>query len=512
MNINVPAVAPAPAAQAATSMCPLCCEAEVVADDASSVKLTSCKHQSCKSCMVKWIEREESSGQTNATPTCPFCRSSICDEDVIAILGRPFEPKQATANNGPNASDDEIDDLTLHWMNENTVPCGVCGYRIEKESGCDKMECLCGYRFCYSCGVAGAVCDCNPGHDFDADYVAGEEPIRDVDGNVDLRSCINRRNVRRERENKKEERENEESRRWSSSETAAAVCTVNGRWLFSSKNNDGCIKMLEQQLWARKSGVRFERGRKREESESEVIIRWASSEKAAAVCTVNGRWLFSSKNYDGCIEMLKQQLCARKRDQDEVTMRRRIRRFGRRDSNEVNIINASWIFLPKGSEIKALKQILAGPSVRSRRSIKKHIRADEEERSALEVRLNIAWLFVPNHVGIKILTWTKDALRKHEKRSQAKDGEDSEDISSLDIFIRSGAWLYHTAKPLQTTSNLVRLVKHSEERGEKRFSKMLDELFSGSCGADCPNCGGKKSEERLLESIQFVFPLTDGDD
>jgi hypothetical protein len=38
--------------------------------------------------------------------------------------------------------------------------CGGCGLWIEKESGCHKMTCRCGYRFCFKCGIANATCSC----------------------------------------------------------------------------------------------------------------------------------------------------------------------------------------------------------------------------------------------------------------------------------------------------------------------------------------------------------------
>mmetsp|Transcript_10105 Transcript_10105/g.18206 ORF Transcript_10105/g.18206 Transcript_10105/m.18206 type:complete len:331 (-) Transcript_10105:179-1171(-) len=232
---------------ASLSLCPLCYEEDLSAPPTPGVILSTCRHHSCRACMVKWIEREEASGQARP-PTCPFCRSTIIEEDVLTILGRPFQPRQATANN-PNG-DDEIDELTLQWINEHTLPCGGCGSLIEKESGCDLIECLCGYRFCFSCGVAGGECPCNPGHIFpdDASSLNDEyiphAPIMDGSGRVDLRSCIRRREVSSKRMKKR----SEELYRWEYSEKNAAVCTSNGRWLFTPARDTRCILMLTQQL------------------------------------------------------------------------------------------------------------------------------------------------------------------------------------------------------------------------------------------------------------------------
>ena len=41
-----------------------------------------------------------------------------------------------------------------------------------KDSGCDKLQCICGYRVCWKCKTAKAACNCNPGHGF-IDNVTG---------------------------------------------------------------------------------------------------------------------------------------------------------------------------------------------------------------------------------------------------------------------------------------------------------------------------------------------------
>ena len=142
---------------------------------------------------MRWIEKEETSGQE--APTCPICRVNIDEDDVCQIIGRSFKPREL----GPEeANSEEIDEFTLHWLNENTTLCQGCGSRIEKESGCDLIECLCGYRFCYNCNAPGGRCDCNRGHEFlGLEWGSLEEyiiqPVRDVNGFVDIKSCIEQR-------------------------------------------------------------------------------------------------------------------------------------------------------------------------------------------------------------------------------------------------------------------------------------------------------------------------------
>ena len=139
---------------AAPVTCPLCCE-----EDTALVLLSTCHHQSCDTCFVKWINREEASGRT-ARPTCPFFRADIDDGDILRVMGRPFHPRmgQADAVREATNSEDEIDELTLHWIKQNTMLCRVSGNRVERSEGCDHMECLCGHQFCNRCGEAYVAC------------------------------------------------------------------------------------------------------------------------------------------------------------------------------------------------------------------------------------------------------------------------------------------------------------------------------------------------------------------
>ena len=237
---------------AAPVTCPLCCE-----EDTALVLLSTCHHQSCDSCFVKWINREEASKCT-ARPTCPFCRVDIDDGDILRVMGRPFHPRkgQADAVREATESEDEIDELTLHWINQNTMPCRVCGNRVERSEGCDYIECLCGHQFCYRCGDAYVACHCNPEDDPEDAHSINEDedaPIRDRDGHINYRLCIRRREVKEERD----DRLGETRSHWRHSSEFPSVCTSNGRWLFSSKNNASCVAMLTQQL--RHERIMYER-------------------------------------------------------------------------------------------------------------------------------------------------------------------------------------------------------------------------------------------------------------
>ena len=222
----------------------------------TSIVLSACLHQSCRSCLATWIKRKEDSGQT-AQPECPFCRTNISNWHVIEIMGRPFQPRESLASS-ETIADEQIDQLTLDWINEHTVACKACGSQIEKESGtCDLMECLCGYRFCYNCGAADGSCNCTPGHIFDNDdfelndRAENTEPIRDSRGVVDIGSCIRRREIREKRMERRLEKEEEVDENYLLSERNPLLCTTNGRWIFSSKKSRRSITILSQQFGQR---------------------------------------------------------------------------------------------------------------------------------------------------------------------------------------------------------------------------------------------------------------------
>lgn len=131
-----------------------------------------CTETSCRSCLKKWIETEEKTGVS--VPSCPFCRASLQKDigKVADLLGRNFQPRQCNYSNSASNSTyttGNADDLTQQYLEAFTRSCPACGFRISKtEDTCDLMECLCGYRFCYACGAAGAVCSCDgPNHVFE---------------------------------------------------------------------------------------------------------------------------------------------------------------------------------------------------------------------------------------------------------------------------------------------------------------------------------------------------------
>jgi len=421
------------------SLCPICCEVD------TDIVLSNCRHASCKLCLEKWIGKEEVSGQTG-TPTCPFCRLAILDNDVIEVLGRPFQQRSAIAEE--SAGHEEIDELTLQWLNEHTSLCQGCGSRIEKESGCDLIECLCGWRFCFRCGLPGGNCGCNEGHFFLNDrggsYVA-DEPLRDHDGRVDLRRCIARTEVRQERNQSRLQAHHDMLQRW------------------------------------------------------EPIRLWPYSEDMASVCTSNGRWIYMTTNSERSIKVLEAQF------KNEEIRKQRVRRVRNISYQQDQYVTPSWLFgTTPCASFRILKEMIQG-------SEKVRFRAKKRwEMCRYQISFIPGWLFLPtDHESKRVLARIMSAKGSNELRKRPPYGRREEDFNkhAIDVFINSGAWIFQRPSRDASIAHLAKLLRHS-----KMKSTLSKCRGRGDCGGpfyrDCPRCKKRDycvDEGQNLQSIFFVF-------
>merc|ERR1712087_23726 len=113
-----------------------------------------------------------------------------------------------------------------------------------------------------------------------------------------------------DREFQRWEKRYEEINRWDYSEKNAALCTGNGRWIFSSKRNTGSILMLTQQL--KQMSIQYERSEKRDEQ----LDRWGSSSINYSIAC-SGQWIFSTNIYSESMLVLTQQLSDESSDDEE---------------------------------------------------------------------------------------------------------------------------------------------------------------------------------------------------
>jgi hypothetical protein len=139
---------------ATTTCCQLCCEAN------STLVVLSCSHSACRECLTKWISKQELLNKK--TVPCPYCHVNMNDSEIFQILGRPLQQTSTDHFCSEEQNSTELDELTRDWLQANTRQCPRCHLHIEKLDGCDKMECVCGCRFCFKCATANATCRCTP--------------------------------------------------------------------------------------------------------------------------------------------------------------------------------------------------------------------------------------------------------------------------------------------------------------------------------------------------------------
>ena len=127
-----------------------------------------------RSCLAKYLIIQAESGRFPAT--CPFCLrklsvvevyKSLTSSEKDMWLRQHYRWRELREFGRP---DPDLEETTL-LQDLGCRRCPSCGTWIQKQSagwvtGCDKMTCRCGARFCFQCGSVEASCDCSLGHDF----------------------------------------------------------------------------------------------------------------------------------------------------------------------------------------------------------------------------------------------------------------------------------------------------------------------------------------------------------
>jgi len=118
---------------------------------------SDCPHHVCRPCLKTYLLCCENERKASAICPDPDCETIVTMELAKEILGReytwttPAATKTDTGAPSPDPEKDQDQDL-IKWLQENEARnCGHCGAWIVREDGCDTMQCLCGWRFCYLC-------------------------------------------------------------------------------------------------------------------------------------------------------------------------------------------------------------------------------------------------------------------------------------------------------------------------------------------------------------------------
>jgi hypothetical protein len=182
--------------------CLVCLEHQNEPEDAICVvlKMHLCGHRVCHECLKKWFSACEVAGRI--LPTCPGCRERFDEDEAADILGREYTPAGTTEQ---ALDSDDTDEFTMAYLAEQGAKeCTNCGAWIIREDGCDAMQCLCGYRFCWYCEKGCDECGC--GHDefydnlLDCEMHGEDYEVANADEILDLRTFLERWRMERQRD------------------------------------------------------------------------------------------------------------------------------------------------------------------------------------------------------------------------------------------------------------------------------------------------------------------------
>eukprot|EP00301_Raphidiophrys_heterophryoidea_P008071 c13043_g2_i4.p1 GENE.c13043_g2_i4~~c13043_g2_i4.p1 ORF type:complete len:703 (+),score=169.05 c13043_g2_i4:172-2109(+) len=127
--------------------------------------MTACTHKFCTNCLVQFITQHKS-----GVLACAVCKAAMCDQDVVTLVGQ----EQASLIRGQQNTEtnNAVMFAVLGAADEATFRriagarhfrlCTACSSPIEKNGGCDNMQCRCGHRFRWS--QAPTIVPCNQVH------------------------------------------------------------------------------------------------------------------------------------------------------------------------------------------------------------------------------------------------------------------------------------------------------------------------------------------------------------
>lgn len=132
--------------------CTICLEA-----GSSHVRLRlSCGHVFCRPCMKRYVQHEQ---REQRVACCPNCKHTLLRDELCVCLPDAEVDRLIAGAAERVASTDGLQDeppLDLPGLK----CCPNCNVRIEKNGGCNHMQCRCGHRFNWSDVPFAGKCDC----------------------------------------------------------------------------------------------------------------------------------------------------------------------------------------------------------------------------------------------------------------------------------------------------------------------------------------------------------------
>jgi hypothetical protein len=122
----------------------------------------ACGHTFCRACMETWTETAVNEQKMRIKCPAEGCTYSLWEQDLkellsVKVFKRYQEHKHADYLQNLRAIS-EHDDSLMRWLRQHARPCPDCHVIVSRSEGCNVMTCVCGTRFCYSCGFKGCQC------------------------------------------------------------------------------------------------------------------------------------------------------------------------------------------------------------------------------------------------------------------------------------------------------------------------------------------------------------------
>ena len=137
----------------------------------------SCRHSAaCIKCLRKYYVKQSQQSRFNYPLRClqSGCLKTVSVNSMIRIgLFKTIDEVKRHSQllqmrqNDVNTVATNINNIS-HLFAKNIRNCPRCNQLITKVIGtCNKMKCVCGFKFCFKCGVVNAKCNCtNHDHAF----------------------------------------------------------------------------------------------------------------------------------------------------------------------------------------------------------------------------------------------------------------------------------------------------------------------------------------------------------
>lgn len=111
--------------------------------------------------------------QQSSCNVCPECNQAPMESSMAALI----EEERAL-----------LSIIKKHQVRQ----CARCGSGVQKSSGCNKLKCRCGFRFCYVCGKENAQCGHTPASHGFINNVSGYAEFSDLRDTISPDASVNR--------------------------------------------------------------------------------------------------------------------------------------------------------------------------------------------------------------------------------------------------------------------------------------------------------------------------------